>query len=68
MGGKTSVQQQQRLMDVRLIQKLSWRGASGYVDDMVMYACYTWKISRESTYLGKVRTEGGKSVLVASYP
>jgi len=38
MGGKTSVQHQQRLMDVRLIQRLSWRGASCYVDDIVMYA------------------------------
>jgi len=38
MGGKTSVQHQQRLMDVRLIQRLSWQGASCYVDDIVMYA------------------------------
>jgi len=38
MGGKTSVQHQQRLMDVRLIQRLSWRGASCYVDDIVIYA------------------------------
>jgi len=37
MGGKTSVQHQQRLMDTRLIQHLSWRGASCYVDDIVMY-------------------------------
>ena len=36
MGGKTSVQHQQRLMDTRLIQRLSWRGASCYVDDIVM--------------------------------
>jgi len=28
MGGKTSVQHQQRLMDTRLIQHLSWRGTS----------------------------------------
>jgi len=38
MGGKTSVQHQQRLMDTRLIQRLSWRGACCYVDDIVMYA------------------------------
>jgi len=38
MGGKTSVQHQQCLMDTRLIQRLSWRGASCYVDDIVMYA------------------------------
>jgi len=38
MGGKTSVQHQQRLMDTKLIQRLSWRGASCYVDDIVMYA------------------------------
>jgi hypothetical protein len=38
MGGKTSVQHQQRLMDRRLISKLSWRGASCYVDDIVLYA------------------------------
>ena len=38
MGEKTSVQHQQRLMDTRLIQRLSWRGASCYVDDIVMYA------------------------------
>jgi len=38
MGGKTSVQHQQRLMDTRLIQRLSWHGASCYVDDIVMYA------------------------------
>jgi len=38
MGGNTSVQHQQRLMDTKLIQRLSWRGASCYVDDIVMYA------------------------------
>jgi len=38
MGGKTSVQHQQRLMDTKLIQRLSWRGAYCYVDDIVMYA------------------------------
>jgi hypothetical protein len=38
MGGKTSVQHQQRLMDRRLISQLSWRGASCYVDDIVLYA------------------------------
>jgi hypothetical protein len=38
MGGKTSVQHQQKLMDRRLIAKLSWRGASCYVDDIVLYA------------------------------
>ena len=38
MGGKTSVQHQQRLMDTRVIQRLSWRGASCYVNDIVMYA------------------------------
>jgi hypothetical protein len=38
MGGKTSVQHQQRLMDRRLIAQLSWRGASCYVDDIVIYA------------------------------
>jgi len=38
MGGKTSVQHQQRLMDTKFIQRLSWRGASCYVDDIVMYA------------------------------
>jgi len=38
MGGKTSVQYQQRLMDTKLIQHLSWRGASCYVDDIIMYA------------------------------
>jgi len=38
MGGKTSVQRQQCLMDIRLIHRLSWRGASCYVDDIVMYA------------------------------
>jgi len=38
MGGKTSVQHQQRLMDTKLIQRLSWRGAFGYVDNIVMYA------------------------------
>jgi hypothetical protein len=38
MGGKTSVQHQQRLMDKRLIAQLSWRCASCYVDDIVLYA------------------------------
>jgi len=38
MGGKISIQHQQRLMDTRVIQRLSWRGASCYVDDIVMYA------------------------------
>ena len=38
MGGKTSVQHQQRLMDTRLIQRLSWRGVSYYVDNIIMYA------------------------------
>jgi hypothetical protein len=38
MGGKTSVKHQQRLMDRRLIAQLSWRGASCYVDDIVIYA------------------------------
>jgi len=38
MGGKSSVQHQQCLMDTKLIQRLSWRGASCYVDDIVMYA------------------------------
>jgi len=38
MGGETSVQHQQHLMDTRLIQHLSWQGASCYVDDIVMYA------------------------------
>jgi hypothetical protein len=38
MGGKTSVQHQQRLMDRHLISQLSWRGASCYVDDIVLYA------------------------------
>jgi len=38
MGGKTSVQHQQQLMDTRVILCLSWRGASCYVDDIVMYA------------------------------
>ena len=38
MGGKMSVQYQQCLMDTKLIQCLSWRGASRYVDDIVMYA------------------------------
>jgi hypothetical protein len=37
MGGKTSVQHQEKLMDRRLIAKLSWRGASCYVDDIVLY-------------------------------
>ena len=36
MGCKTSVQHQQRLMDEELIAKLSWRGASVYVDDIVL--------------------------------
>jgi len=38
MGGKTSVQHQQPLMDTMLIQRVSWRGASCYVDNIVMYA------------------------------
>jgi hypothetical protein len=37
MGGKTSVQHQQRLMDKQLIAQLSWRGASCYVDDIVLH-------------------------------
>jgi len=38
MGGKTSVQHQQCLMDTKLIQHLSWQGVSCYVDDIIMYA------------------------------
>jgi len=38
MGGMMSVQHQQRLMYTQLIQCQSWRGASCYVDDIVMYA------------------------------
>jgi hypothetical protein len=38
MGCKNSVQHQQRLMDKRVLSKLSWRGASCYVDDIVLYA------------------------------
>jgi hypothetical protein len=38
MGCKNSVQHQQKLMDKRVLSKLSWRGASCYVDDIVIYA------------------------------
>jgi hypothetical protein len=38
MGGKTSVQHQQRLLNRHLISQLSWRGASCYLDDIVIYA------------------------------
>jgi transposase InsO family protein len=38
MGCKNSVQHQQKLMDRRVLSKLSWRGASCYVDDIVIYA------------------------------
>jgi hypothetical protein len=34
IGGKTSVQHQQKLLNRRLIAKLSWQGASYYVDDI----------------------------------
>jgi hypothetical protein len=38
MGCKNSVQHQQKLMDRRVLSKLSWTGASCYVDDIVIYA------------------------------
>jgi hypothetical protein len=38
MGCKNSVQHQQKLMDKRVLSKLSWRGAACYVDDIVIYA------------------------------
>jgi hypothetical protein len=38
MGCKNSVQHQQKPMDRRVLSKLSWRGASCYVDDIVIYA------------------------------
>jgi hypothetical protein len=38
MSCKNSVQHQQKLMDRRVLSKLSWRGASCYVDDIVIYA------------------------------
>jgi hypothetical protein len=38
MGCKNSVQHQQKLMDRRVLSKLSWRGAACYVDDIVIFA------------------------------
>jgi hypothetical protein len=38
MGCKNSVQHQQKLMDRGVLSKLSWRGASCYFDDIVIYA------------------------------
>jgi hypothetical protein len=38
MGCKNSIQPQQKLMDRKVLSKLSWRGAACYVDDIVIFA------------------------------